>query len=122
MSDHWAEAIAGVIASLLFSCISWLLADARSKARLLFLEDNLKTLKAEHETLDKSAMERLAYIDVRMARSEQDRLEIHRILERLDSVKASKEIVDSFRTEVANLRTDIDRRFDNLERLLTKSM
>ena len=114
--------ILGVLASLAFSVVAWLMADARSKARMTYIEERMHALEAQQDYIAKTVLERLGNSEVKLARTEQDRIEIHRLIERLDANKASKEIVDSFRAEVGNLRSDIDRRFDNLERLLTKNM
>lgn len=68
-----------IAVSISGSFVAWLMADARSKAKISFLEKQI---------------------------------------DRIDASKASKDVVDGLRTEIATLRTDMEKRFDKLERML----
>jgi len=116
MDQAWMPEIVGVCVSLMMSAIGWIVADTRSKSRLTYAEEKLYTLRKAAD----SALDQCSHLALDAARSQQDRQEIHRIMDRLDSQKASKEIVDGFRAEVANLRIDMDKRFDRIERMLSK--
>ena len=61
---------------------------------------------------------RLATIEIQNARSDQERIDIHKAIERLDVTKASKDRVDSVVNEITNLKADMDKRFDRIESLL----
>ena len=104
-----------LVVSLGVSVIAWIIADARSKSRVAYIDDRVMILERESGLLQQARNE----LEIKLARSEQDRQEIHRGLERLDDSKASKEVVEGFRGEMATLRVDMDKRFDRLERILT---
>ena len=107
-----------IVVAIIAPIISWILADARSKARALFMEERVATLKQDSQREMDNGGLRLNTLEIKLARSEQDRIEIHKSVERIDTQKASKEVVDGFRSEIATLRQDIDKRFDKLERIL----
>lgn len=94
--------------------ISWLLSDARSKARIAYVETRLNHLETNLE----KAVEELTKSNLKIASGDQERLDFQRQLARLDSMKASRDLVDSIKTDLTNFRTDIDKRFDRIERLL----
>jgi biopolymer transport protein ExbB/TolQ len=98
--------------------LSWFVSDVRSKSRLAYVEEKFN---AFYNTMSAN-YEKIAEHDIKFAKSEQDRAEIHRSMERIDNQKASKEVVDGFRAEISNLRADMDRRFDRIERLLEGKM
>jgi len=100
------------------SAVGWLISDARSKGRIAYIEEKTEATGKNHDSSLQLHGTRLSEIEINCARSDQERAEIHRMIERLDASKASKEVVDGFRSEVANLRIDMDRRFDRIERLI----
>lgn len=116
------ESLIAAGASILVSAGAWLIADSKSKSRVIFLEEKLNAMKQTTDQAIAASQEKISSLEVRIARSEGDRQEIHRLIEKLDSSKASKEAVDSFRNEVGILRVDMDKRFDRLERLIEKSI
>jgi hypothetical protein len=74
----------------------------KNVARLDALEQVERQNLAEHSSLETTV--RLMSVDIA----------------RLDNQKASKEVVDGFRREISELKFDMDRRFDKLERLITR--
>lgn len=92
--------------------------DGKSKAKVLEVEDKISAIKLEHSAAIAINAEKVNQLDVRLAKSEQDRIDIHRTIERLDQSKASKDVVEGFRNEIENLRVDMDKRFDRLEKLM----
>jgi len=120
MDESWI--MAGEIAiSLAGAILVWLLADARFKSRMSFIEEHVSALKATYGTLIDETRENINEIEINTARAEQDRLEIRRMIDRIDNTKASKEVVDGFRSEISALKDDMDKRFDRLERILEKA-
>lgn len=114
-------ALIGCAVGVLGPLISFLVADARSKARLDSMFNESETLKkalVAAQTERTLITNRQATVDAFVMRSEQDRNELRRLIDRLDDSKASKEIFESFRSEFVTLRADFDKRFDRLERLL----
>ena len=108
-----ALAVAGPIAS-------WLLADARSKAKIAFVEEKLSAIKADSIGVDKEHRDRLNNLDVKIAKSEQDRIEIHNMIERVDAIKASKDVVDGIRDDIRTFKVEFGKRFDKLELILER--
>lgn len=112
--------------SLLFSLgggiVAWLVADAMAKTRSRIMEEQLKNHQKSKDGEISSLQVRMGSLEIKMARSEQDRAELHRMNDRLDASKASKEVVDGIRTDITSLRQDMDKRFDKLERLLEYKM
>lgn len=119
MSPEWKTTILLLIA-VASPLISWLVADARSKARSVFTEEKVAEAKAQWDTSRESHESRIAELELNAARSAQDRLDIRRVTDRLDTTKASKELVDGFRSEIQSIRADMDKRFDRLERILER--
>lgn len=103
------------------SITAWLLADARSKARIEFIEEKVNGVKSTLEIVAGTSQQRISSVELFQARSEQDRVEIHSNLVRLENGKASKDLVDSLRSDVNNLKLDMDKRFDRLERIIMES-
>lgn len=105
-----------LVISLISSFAIWVYADSRAKTTIEYLKQNLPVLDAAQEKIKHSVTE----LEIKNARLEQDRLEIHRMMDRLENTKASKEVVEGFKSEIANLRIDMDKRFDKIERLLVE--
>ena len=118
MNDAWVPAFLAVAVSIGGSLLAWIIADSKAKAALAFLTDAVGSLEEKQDALAKTVVEKIVSAEAKISRLEQDRGEMLRMIERLDNLKASKEIVDQFKTEISNLRGDLDRRFDKLERLL----
>lgn len=108
----------GILVSIGGSLVAWLMADTRSKTRLQYGEEKMNALERNCERDNLQGQAKFGALEVAMAKSEQDRREIHRIIERLDSSKASKELVEAMRSDLGQFKLDMDRRFDRLERLL----
>jgi len=110
MDNGTAVSIAALLVAICGAVLSWLLSDARTKTRLegayAVINEQAKAIEKNHGGIRE--------LELQGARSQQDRLEMHRQLEG----KASRESVDGFRSELTTLRIDMDKRFDRLERLL----
>lgn len=98
--------------------VSWLIVDARTKAKLSFLEDKVEGLAGRMDEQGKSLYSRSSTHDLGIGRLEQSCEEMRRGMERLEETKASRELVDNITDQLATLRADIDKRFDRLERLI----
>ena len=109
-----------VLAGAIGSFFLWILADTRSKARLVFVEEKMASDRQKQDILMAAVLEKANHTEIRIAQSEQDRMEIHRSLDRLDAVKASKEVVDGIRSDINSFKAEMDKRFDKLERILEK--
>lgn len=112
--DTVISAVSGLGAGFL----GWLMADSKNKGRVSAVIERTDTAIGAIEKSATHSQERISALEINMARSDQSRIDIYRVLERLDATKASKEVVDSFRIEITSLRTDMDKRFDRIERLL----
>lgn len=88
--------------------------DGKKATRIEVLAEHFETIQGSHDDL----LLRVNAIEITHARSEQDAVELRRMIDRIDNTKASKEVVDGFRTEVSGLRADMDKRFDRIERLI----
>ena len=119
MITEW-KALALLLIALFSPVISWLIADARSKTRSAFMEERLGALASRAESSTAAHDTRINDLELNAARSAQDRLDIRRVTDRLDASKASKELVDGFRSEIQSIRADMDKRFDRLERILER--
>ncbi len=104
--EHLGSYIASGIA-VISALVSWLISDSASKARAEILLKNYDLLMARN-----GAME------INLAKSEQDRMEIHSSLLRLDDTKASKELLDASGKQMERFMLEMDRRFDKLEKLM----
>ena len=128
MTTGDALVLAGLIFTLLSSAAAWITADARGRARLASAEEKLTQAKADHiadvaalASKDVAFDSRIGMLEVQMARTIQDREDLHRSVTRLEDTKASREAVEGIRAELATFRGDMDKRFDRLERLLTSA-
>jgi len=110
------EIIATILISIACSVIAWFASDIKSKARQGFIEEKLKFT---HNQLE-DAQALVDQLNIKAAQTETAHEEIFRAIHRLNDEKASREVVESFRNEIHTLRVDIDKRFDRIERLLTK--
>jgi len=106
-------AVAGPVAA-------WLLSDARSKARLAFVEEKLNAIKEESGSTTRNNSNRLNLLEVDMARCSQDRSEIHKLIDRVDTQKASREVVDGIRDDLQNFKVALEKRFDKMEAMLER--
>jgi hypothetical protein len=93
---------------------AWLLADAKFKARILTLEEKI----VSGESFQTAFQTKLDVMTIQSAASIADRVELHRQVDKLDSTKASKEMVEAFKQEITILRMEMDKRFDRLDRLM----
>jgi|FreactTroBogLake_1042271.scaffolds.fasta_scaffold06398_2 hypothetical protein len=106
-SLHVVLTACGVLGSI----IAWFVADAASKARS---EVALKQLEM--------VVNKNSYLELQMARSEQDRKELHASCERLEATKASKEMADANTKQLERFMEEIDRRFDRLEKIIAEKI
>lgn len=107
-------AIAALVFSLLGSVIGYLMSGARSDV-------NVETLKVEAVEAKKLAAEcshKVSEIEIALAKSQTDRESLWRQVEKLEAGKVSKEVFDGLRSEITVLRSDFDKRFDRVERLI----
>jgi hypothetical protein len=116
MSDSILQIIVGLVLAGLTGLASILYADQRAKGRLDgHLEkqtDNTKRLDSIEEQERSNIGEHAALKTTVSWLATQ--------IDRIDDQKASKEVVDGFRREVSELKFDMDKRFDKLERLITR--
>jgi len=108
------SAVVGVITA----GVAWLVADARAKTRLSFLEDKISLVMVDLDKTAQDSRKRISAVELELSRGEQARKEITNNVNRIDNTKASKELVDGFRNEIQTLKSDMDKRFDRIERLL----
>lgn len=121
LDDHNVLEIIQIVGSVGGMIIAWAVADARSKSRLSQGEEKIRELSASCVAEQHDSDLRLKALEVSQARSETDRIEIRKALEKLDATKASREVVDSFRAELGALKVDIDKRFDKIEDMIRDS-
>jgi len=108
-SDVVMQIIGGLILASITGVTAILFADQKTKGRH---EDNSKRIGALEEEKKLDIAEHAAMkATVSMLANQ---------LDRLDDQKASKEVVDGFRREISELKFDMDRRFDKLERLIIR--
>lgn len=114
MSTESTIALVALVVSVLGSFLVWLIGDARSKTKQAYIESELAGQAKLVEELTKTNASRIGGLEVGVAYLKQEASELRRMIE----TKASREAVDAFKGEFMTLRTDMDRRFDKLERLL----
>lgn len=116
MNDSVIQIIVGLVLAGLTGVASILFADQKAKGRLEGqMEkhvDNTKRLDSIEEQERSNIGEHAALKTTVQWLATQ--------IERIDEQKASKEVVDGFRREVSELKFDMDKRFDKLERLITR--
>ena len=98
--------------------IAWVTVDAGFKNKITALEEKVASLKLAMTSGD--AIVNL--IGTQNAQCEQERKEFYRSIEKLETSKASKEMVESFRQEMVQLRSELAGRFDRLERFMEYKM
>ena len=101
--------------------LAWLLADARSKTRMAFMDEKVKALTDDMSATTKMNADKISALEIKQARTEQQAVEINRNLDKLDDTKCSKEMFDGIRSEVSSFKLDMDKRFDRIERLLERN-
>lgn len=122
MSVNTIVAVIAIGFSILSGLLVWLSGDARSKTRAASLEEKVNDF-AVTTNLNLTTLEsRMREMEVSLATSRQDRADLHSAYDRLDEQKASKELVDGLRSEIQNMRTDFDKRFDKLESILSRKV
>ncbi len=107
-------ALAALVISLLGSLIGYLMADARNKANL----ENLKKEAEEAKKISSECTHKVAELEIALAKSQADRENLWRQVEKLDAGKVSKDVFDGLSGTLQVLRTDFDKRFDRVERLI----
>ena len=115
--DTWVM-IGGAVSTIAGSVVAWLMADTRSKTRWAYTEEKVAAIRQAQDHTVAVQQERISALEIKNARSDQDREGLGKSIERLEATKASKEVVDAFRSEVSSLRQDMDKRFDRIERIL----
>ena len=84
--------------------------------------DNLELKVAKEGDWDqetfKAIFDRIRNLELDNSACHQDRKNTQLQIQRLEELKANRETVDSFRSDLHNLKTDISDRFDKLERIL----
>jgi len=118
LNDHNVLEILQIVGSAAGMLVAWAVADGRSKARLAHGEERIRELSANCVTEQHETDVRLKALEVHQARSEIDRSELRKTIEKLEVTKASKEMLDSFKNELTALKSDMDKRFDKIEDLL----
>jgi hypothetical protein len=105
---------AAIIVTVLGGIIAWLLADARSKARLTYADERINGFMVQLN----DATTRINVLETEMATSKQDRADLHRGEQRLEDTKASRDVVDGIKGDIQVLRNELSNRFDRVERLI----
>ncbi len=75
-------------------------------------------LSASHEKAIAAMLTKVNHINEELATSTENRKNLGLAIFRLEELKANRETVDSFRSDLHNLRVDIDKRFDRVENIL----
>ena len=94
--------------------MSWLLADAKAKARCDFTDAQVATMIEKHDELEAAHND----LQVKVARGEQNYQAVVESLMRLERDKASRDTVIAVQQDLGRLHTQMDLRFDRLERLM----
>lgn len=121
MSNELVGAIATIAFSAVAAVVSWVMSVAQSNVKVEYLEDKLKHMKNGNEKQEDEVYNAMQDLSIRLAKGEIERAELTRSIERLEAAKASKDTVENFKHEFAILRSDMDKRFDRIERLLQGS-
>lgn len=107
-------AVAALVISLLGSLIGYLMSDARNKVNL----ENLRKDAEEAKKIAAESTHKVAELEIALAKSQTDRESLWRQVEKLDTGKVSKEVFDGLSNSIHVLRSDFDKRFDRVERLI----
>lgn len=108
--------------SLLIYAIGWISSVAVSKQEIKEL--NQKLVKVNDELVkvntiaintSQDLLDRVRAIEADNTRCDENRRNIHISLDRLEEVKASKELVDTLRSDVHNLSASMEKGFEKLE-------
>lgn len=106
--------------SLGASVMTWIITVAVMKQRVNEIEQKIVKMAIDFGLSAREASDRLRAIDEDAARCDESRKSVHIAILRLEEVKASKEMVDIFRSDMHNLTVSVDKRFDKIEDMLTK--
>lgn len=110
----------GLLLGVVGAILAWLLTDASFKTRMLNLEEKVAANKLSSDVTCNDLQTKIGYITIQNTRSEQDRNELHHLVDRLESSKASKEVVEGVKQEITILRMEMDKRFDRLDKMLDR--
>lgn len=119
---EWSSGWLAVIFSILGSVITWIISDVRSKSRLSYMEEKVEEVKGQLVNGFNFNRESIDKLNDEAVRCTVTQEQFYKELTRVDSTKASKELVDSFRIEISTLKLDMDKRFDRLERLIQEKV
>ena len=111
-------AVIAIVISVIGPLLAWFFSDAQGKGRAAVLAEQARATEAETVRVRAMADARIRELELQQARSDQDRLEIRRLVERLESDKASKELVEGLKAVLAEMRLEMNRRFTGIEKLL----
>lgn len=100
--------------------LSWYHADTQSKARAIINEEKVSALERKHDKDEEAMDKRVTELERSTVQITSENHSITKEIERLDLTKASKDVVDNFKNEIITLKTDMDKRFDRIERLLER--
>tara|TARA_R110000868_G_scaffold79604_12_gene226412 strand:+ start:1862 stop:2230 length:369 start_codon:yes stop_codon:yes gene_type:complete len=103
-----------IAVTIIGGIIAWVAADTRAKARSIYTDEKLSEVA---DIMTENA-NRINYLETKMATSEQDRQDLHRAEQRLETTKASRDVVDGIKNDIQTLRTELGNRFDRVERLI----
>lgn len=116
MNDSLLQIVVGLVLAGITGLASILYADQKVKGRL---EGQVEKQKGSDQRIsDIEDQERVNIGEHSALKTTVQWLATQ--IERIDEQKASKEVVDGFRREVSELKFDMDKRFDKLERLITR--
>ena len=96
-----------IVVALVSSTLAWLLADAASKAR--------SESVAQRAAINETKVDRH---EIELAKSQQDRVELHSAIDRLEATKESKEMAEANNRTLDRFMVEINRRFDKLEAIV----
>lgn len=118
MNSSWVSIIISLAAILLSAALTWIVTVVLTRQRVTEAEQKLNGMKADIVTL----FNHVNAIQSENARCDQSRKTMDIAILRLDEVKASKEMLDSLRSDIHNMDASFSKRFDKVEDMLNRIM
>jgi hypothetical protein len=100
--------------------MTWIITVAVMKQRVNEIEQKIVKMAIDFGLSAREASDRLRAIDEDAARCDESRKSMQIAILRLEEVKASKEMMDSIRSDVHNLSALVNNRFTKIEELINK--
>lgn len=109
-----------ILLPLATGILSWAITVAVMRQRVNELEQKFIKMGIDFGLSSKNALDRITAIEHDSARCDESRKGMESSIIKLDERKASKEMVDLFRSDLYNLSMSVEKRFDKIEDMLTK--